>query len=70
MPNAHFYQNLAEHFADFSVDKMMEIQNELDQYALYEPGYSDRLTTFNILYPITGEMCQELVRILNPNYVN
>ena len=61
MPNAHSNHVLAEHFVDFFVDKIMEIQNELDQYALYEPGYRDRVATMNMFYLVTDDMIKELV---------
>ena len=48
MSNALSDQDLAEHFANFFVDKIMKIWNELDQYVLYEPRLRDLLTTFKM----------------------
>ena len=52
MPNVHPDWDLAEHFADLFVDKIMKIWNELDQYALYEPRHRDGLITLNMFQPM------------------
>ena len=62
MPNVCSGQNLAEHFADFLVDKIMKIWKEFDQYALFEPRCRNLLTTFNMFYCVTDDMVKKLIR--------
>ena len=62
MPNAYPDWDLAEHFAHFFIDKITKIWNELDQYALYEPGHRDGLTTLNMFNPISDNTVKKLVR--------
>ena len=61
IPSEHSDQDLAENLADIFVHKIMEIQNGLDQYALCQPGYRDRLATFNMFYPVMDGMVKELI---------
>ena len=62
MPNANPDLDLAEHLADFFVDKILKIWNELDQNALYEPEHCDGLTTLNMFNPVSDDIVKKLVR--------
>ena len=53
MPPAESDQHLAEEFADFFIEKINKIQEDLHQYDLYEPIATEAITARESFLPLS-----------------
>ena len=61
MPLTESDQLLAEDFADFFIEKIDKIQEELHHFELYEPAINDQAVTRQAFLPITASDVKNLV---------
>ena len=54
MPPAESDQLLAEEFADFFIDKINKIQEDLDHFDLYQPTTKEQIVTRQSFLPVTA----------------
>ena len=66
MPPAESDQLLAEEFADFFIEKINKIQEELDHFDLYEPTTMEQIVARQSFLPITAFEVKKLVMDMKP----
>ena len=66
MPPVESDQLLAEEFANFFIDKINKIQEELDHFNLYQPNTKEQIVTKQSFLPITAFEVKKLVMDMKP----
>ena len=64
MPPAESNQLLAEEFVDFFIEKIKKIQENLEQYDLFEPVANESITIRNFFLPLSKLEAQKLVMVM------